>query len=412
MKLGYFNKPSIIKYETNKQKIEDNYIGKILFTKDNIKYKIIKIIDWKYSYVYFIDYNIYQNVSHDLILSNKIKLLFNKNNAIGVEFTNKNNEKASIIKYKNSKDVDVVFEGDNLCTNTTIAQLKKGLFVKDCENKRSIENMKKKYIGKIFKSKNGETALILNYINNKKVKVKFSDGYECFVSSGFLKNDFTHPLKTNKNINNLKKKYEGIIYKNNKGRESKVIQYNSSNDVLVEFIEDKIRKKVLISSIRKGHVSHPDDERTVENYSKKLLGKTFTSNNGDDVVVIEYNGSKDIKIRFEDGIVSKVSLSKLQIGRFSHPNKSHMNKESMVKSVLGKSFINTYGMKAICIEYINCKEVYLQFEDKTIIKNSKSNIIKGKFSHPYHNVHKNKKSFIVYRMLDENNNILYIGRST
>lgn len=159
-------------------------------------------------------------------------------------------------------------------------------------------------------------------------------------------------------------------------------------------------------------MSHPDDERTVENYSKKLLGKTFTSNNGDDVVVIEYNGSKDIKIRFEDGIVSKVSLSKLQIGRFSHPNKSHMNKESMVKSVLGESFINTYGMKAICIEYINCKEVYLQFEDKTIIKNSKSNIIKGKFSHPYHNVHKNKKSFIVYRMLDENNNILYIGRST
>lgn len=246
LKLGYFNKPSIIKYETNKQKIEDNYIGKILFTKDNIKYKIIKIIDWKYSYVYFIDYNIYQNVSHDLILSNKIKLLFNKNNAIGVEFTNKNNEKASIIKYKNSKDVDVVFEDGNLCTNTTIAQLKKGLFVKDCENKRSIENMKKKYIGKIFKSKNGETALILNYINNKKVKVKFSDGYECFVSSGFLKNDFTHPLKTNKNINNLKKKYEGIIYKNNKGREFKVIQYNSSNDVLVEFIEDKIRKKVLI----------------------------------------------------------------------------------------------------------------------------------------------------------------------
>lgn len=291
-------------------------------------------------------------------------------------------------------------------------QIKKGLFVKDCENQRSIENMKEKYIGKIFTSSNGETATVLDYKKHNEIYVEFSDGYKCYITSKHLNRDFDHPLKSNKNIENMKRKYEGLLFTTNKGYECRVLQYTSASNVLVEFVEDKVTKTTSIRSIRLCQVEHPNDERTIENYSKKLLGKTFTSNGGDDAIVIEYNNSKDVKIQFEDGVVSKVALCKLQIGRFSHPNKSRMNKEAMVNTMLDKEIINSYGMKAVCVKYISTKEVYMQFEDGVVIKTCKSNILKGKFSHPYHNPNTNKDSFVVYRMLDKNDNILYIGRST
>lgn len=392
--------------------IRESYVGNTIKTKDGkFEYTILEAYDSNVVKVKFSDGTIRSYPSRDII-GNNVKYIYDIKNAIGKKFLNYKGEEATIIEYRNAKDVDVIFNDGEMCKNTTMAQIRKGLFVKDCENQRSIENMKRKYIGKIFSSSNGETATVLDYKNNNEIYVEFSDGYKCYITAKHLNRDFAHPLKSSKNIENMKKKYEGLFFTTNKGYKCRVLNYISSNNVLIEFLEDKVTKTTLLRSIKTGRVEHPNDERTVENYSKKLLGKTFTSNNGDDAIVIEYNNSKDIKIQFEDGTTSKVALCKLQIGRFSHPNKSRMNKEAMANTILGKEVMNSYGMKAVCIKYLSTKEVYMQFEDGVVIRTCKSNISKGSFSHPYHNTNTKKNSFVVYRMLDKNNNILYIGRST
>lgn len=115
LKLGYFNKPISNKSKSLSDIIREEYLGNTYCTKDGMEYKIIDIIDYKYSKILFLEYNIYQSVSHSSIISKDVKIIFNKNNAIGLKFVNKNNETAEIIKYNNSKDISLIFEDGEIC---------------------------------------------------------------------------------------------------------------------------------------------------------------------------------------------------------------------------------------------------------------------------------------------------------
>lgn len=160
-----------------------------------------------------------------------------------------------------------------------------------------------------------------------------------------------------------------------------------------------------------GQVAHPDEERTVSNYRNKLLNKTFVSNSGEEVTVIGYTNSKSVEILFEDGTKDIVMLDKLVYGKFTHPNTSHMNKEAMANRMLGHKYKNNYGLIATCTRYENSKTVEMTFEDGTTIISTRRNILNGKFTHPHYNQYQYKDKFIVYKMLDKDNNIVYVGRS-
>lgn len=408
-----------IKNKTFKENFEKTYIdtvknellNKELYTKDNLyKYKIIDVISSSEIKIQFEDKTIRKYTAKDIV-NNNIKYTYDKNNAIGKEFLNYKGEKAIIIKYDNSLNIDLKFEDGELCTNVSMGNIKKGLFVKDIDNKKDLENLKNKYIGYVFTSKNGVTAKVLDYIDNKHIYVEFEDGYKCFLTLSNLSKSFSHPLYSNKSLNNNKSKYEGTYSTTNSGYKIKILTYFTSKKVLIEFVEDKSQKYVSMSNIKTGQISHPNDELSSDKYREKFLNRTFISNSGEKIKVINYINSKNIEILFEDGTKNKVTLDKLREGKFTNPKYSYMNKEAMANTMLGKEFKNNYGLCAICTKYENTNNVELTFEDGVSIISSKENILRKNFLHPNNNQFTYSNNFYVYRMLDKDNNIIYVGRS-
>jgi DNA-directed RNA polymerase subunit RPC12/RpoP len=76
------------------------------------------------------------------------------------------------------------------------------------------------------------------------------------------------------------------------------------------------------------------------------------------MTIIVYRNSKDIDVQFEDGtIVEHKDYRNFKNGGIRNPNYR-----------IGESIINKQGLKMTIIEYINCRDITVQFEDGTIVE--------------------------------------------
>lgn len=225
------------------------FLGKQFKTQDGEhSYDVSELIDSRKVKVIFEDGTI-RYYSPREIIEQKVTYTYDKNNAIGKQFINYKGQIAKITSYTNANNVSLEFEDGALCTKTSMGTIKKGLFVKDNENTKILSNLKKKYVGYTFVSSNGSTAKVIDYINSDKIYVEFQDGYKCYMTLSNLRSAFSHPLMSNKNINYMKEKYEGNCYITNSGYEIKILNYESSKKVLIEFIKDNVQKYVAIGNI-------------------------------------------------------------------------------------------------------------------------------------------------------------------
>lgn len=85
------------------------------------------------------------------------------------------------------------------------------------------------------------------------------------------------------------------------------------------------------------------------------VGDTFKNTDGQNATIIEYNGAKNVIIRYtEDGAVMRMSSSDLRRGNFRHPDK--------FTSIVGKRFKNKQGDWCTVKEYISATEVVIEFD--------------------------------------------------
>ena len=95
------------------------------------------------------------------------------------------------------------------------------------------------------------------------------------------------------------------------------------------------------------------------------VGETRLMNCGMKCTIIKYFRSDNITIQFENGsIIKNKSYQSFKKGLISNPNL----KEDYSKR-LGETKMMKCGMKCTIVEYINAKNITVQFEDGTIIKN-------------------------------------------
>lgn len=405
------NKRSLIKGSFKKYDycfitdLQNNYVGKTFTSNKGDKYTVIRIEKIKrctYGVIVFQGDNFERFYLPKNIIENKVNNSINKQIAVGLSFVNNKGRRCTITEYRKSIDVTVEFE-DGEKGIYSIASLKKGIFKKPSDDlKIQLEN-------KIFTNYKNERFKVLKYINAQNVIIEFEDGSKKTTSSDFVKNlKVSHPLT---NIHRDRdEEILNTIFKNNKGDECIGIEYTNCKKVLVQFRNGE-KGYFYLGNLRNGEFSKPSDKKDIETFKSKYTGVEFISNFGEKVTVTTYNNSKDVVCRFEDGVETSFMLTKLNMGKFSHPYRSHMNKDLIKENMLGSVFINNLGMKAMCIEYENTNNVTCQFEDGCIIKNSKRNLLKGAFSHPIINLLNNKKSYAVYRLKDIDDNIIYIGRS-
>ncbi|MCI6017881.1 MAG: hypothetical protein MRZ59_03400 [Clostridiales bacterium] len=101
-------------------------------------------------------------------------------------------------------------------------------------------------------------------------------------------------------------------------------------------------------------------KKTVDKTS--FVGQSKLQKNDMMATIIRYEGYKDVDVQFEDGTVVK----HIRIDRWRNGTVQNPNKTSVKDKYIGLTKIMNCGLKATVIEYKDCKNVTVQFEDGLI----------------------------------------------
>lgn len=211
---------------------------------------------------------------------------------VGYRFNNKQGYSAEIIEYTNNKNIVVKFDGSDELLKATGLKIKNGYPMHP--------TIGKPQVGDQFPCKDGDVVEIVEYKSAVKVLVKWmSDGAEKWTEISTLRKG------VNKHPYNWKFKEGDVVHTKNNG-EVLVVEYRSATDVLVKF-ECGEEKSVTAHDLRAGYV-RPDGKFS----SRK--GYKFTTNSGWNGEVILWNNAHEVKVRWQDGSEGYTSWSDIENG--------------------------------------------------------------------------------------------------
>lgn len=230
-----------------------------------------------------------------------------------------------------------------------------------------MKSQAKKYLG-ITKTMNcGLKATIIAYRNAKDIDVQFEDG----------------TIREHKDTNSFKKgtiipiqaknKYMGQTRTMNCGMKATIIAYRGFFDIDVQFEDGTIREHRDIKAFKKGAIMpKPTGKKTYR------IGQTRMMSCGMRATIIEYRGSKDIDIQFEDGTIRKhKAMSEFNNGKIAH------TPFRLKDYRIGQTHTMSCGMKATIIAYRKSTDIDVQFEDGHIREHKAiSEFNEGQIAHP------------------------------
>ena len=191
--------------------------------------------------------------------------------------------KATIVRYGNSKDIDVRFEDGTIAKCKGYKEFKKGGIANPNFNPR---------LGETRMMNCGMEATIIRYGNTGDIDVRFEDGDVAVHKAygKFKKGEIAHPSTT-------AEARLGETRMMNCDMEATIIRYENNRDIDVRFADGTIAKCKCYKEFKKGGIANP-------NFNPRL-SETRGMNCGMEATIIRYNTAKDIDIRFEDGAVAK-----------------------------------------------------------------------------------------------------------
>ncbi len=253
-----------------------------------------------------------------------------------------NGQKATIIAYRGSADIDVRFEDGTIVSNKTYNSFKNG----------NIKNPNN-HIDEVRQMHNGMKATIIAYRSSPDIDIQFEDGtivyHKQYVS--FLNGCIKNP---NIRLNEARQM--------NNGQSAVIKEYRKATDIDVEFEDGTIVTHRSYNAFLNGSIRNPNkisDRELNKKHNKPSVihkGEERTMNNGEKATIIAYRSFKDIDVQFEDGTV------------ISHRIYGEFKKGSIMKPKKNEIRVMYNGQKAKIIEYRNCFDIDIQFDDGTIVK--------------------------------------------
>ena len=381
-------------------------IGMTNVTKSGMKITIIEYRNSRDIDIQFEDGSIIKHKTYSAFCrgefacpTRKYRIAKTKNIRIGETKIANNGMKVTIIAYRNSHDIDVQFEDGIVAKHKTYQSFSDGSI--SCYQSLK-DRLAKDRIGMTKIANNGMQMTIIQYRNAEDITVQFKDGtivdhksYNCFLI-GSISNPTINFNKAEKrsaiNHNSLKKsnplikKRIGMTHIANNGMEMTIIEYRNCNDIDVQFEDGEITKHKTYQSFLKGGIAHPTIKISKSQilHAKDRIGKTTTANNGMKMTIIEYRNYNDIDVQFENGTIIKhicyQNFLNGSITLFKNKIDIHANDR------IGKTTTANNGIKMTIIEYRNCSDIDVQFEDGTVVKHKTyNNFIKGEIANPVAN---------------------------
>ena len=264
-----------------------------------------------------------------------------------------------IIAYRNSRDIDVVFEDGTKIEHAKYQSFKTGQL---CPKQKP--KCIKEYLGKTILAANGMQMKVVKAQSIYDIDVEFEDGAIVSTTlSAFKKGYVKHPekgcLEIQRKMYSEQRKGETSIASN--GMKITLLEYRSNKDVDVQFEDGYIKKHIQYNAFLEGRVFHPSNRRW------NHTGESNIARNGLKMTVIKsYPESKRVDIQFEDGIiVEKKAYQCFRKGEIKHPG-INPRVQKRKNERLGMKRKMNCGMIAEIIEYITSEDITISFEDGTI----------------------------------------------
>ena len=284
---------------------------------------------------------------------------------------------ATIIEYVNSHDITVQFEDGAVSAHRYYGDFSKGKI----EHPNNIPNYTKR-VGEQNIMNCGLVATIVDYRKSNDIDIQFEDGVvvKHRLYQDFLRGEIIHPkLKVNE------ASLLGITKEMHCGMNATIIAYRKSDDIDVRFDDGTIVFGCSLSAFKGQRIMHPKfkivrnppvNQTTTEGQS--YIGEKRLMNCGMEATIVAYRSSKDIDVQFQNGeIATHKSLSNFRRGAISYPSA-----QEMINRV-GEQSIMHCGMRARIIDYRSSKDIDVQFDDGTIVRNKMyGNFKSGRIEHP------------------------------
>lgn len=177
----------------------------------------------------------------------------------------------------------------------------------------------------------------------------------------------------------------GVESTSRDGKRAQVVSYSTCENFIIRFCDGKEMKLKNWRYFIEGNFNYEKHFKAPRNREERI-GEKKVMNNGLTAEVIEYRGSHDMDILFEDGGKrTGVSWRDFCIGNIAHPtihggNVSN-NKRATIHLYEKKKMNN--GMVAEIIKMSSCRNITVQFEDGEIVYHKcYQSFVKGNISHP------------------------------
>lgn len=111
-------------------------------------------------------------------------------------------------------------------------------------------------------------------------------------------------------------------------------------------------------------------------------GERVQNRYGDWCTIIEYQRRDSIVVQFDDGTIKKSNYRSFKQGIVQNPNKPN----PLLKNRMGEKRLNNQGCEMIIIDYVNKKNIKVQFLDDYgyIVNSTYAEFSRGGIKNPYH----------------------------
>ena len=154
---------------------------------------------------------------------------------------------------------------------------------------------------------------------------------------------------------------------NTMGQQMRIIAYNNSTDITVEFETGEIREHAAYASFCDGTLR--PTPRRAKYTAEEVLNQTNTAKTGQKMTVTGFRRSYDIDVTFEDGaVVYGVCYADFLRGTIKHPSSSRptartAKTEKEKQERINRTYITKEGYTVSIVEYINSNCITIRFED-------------------------------------------------
>ena len=247
---------------------------------------------------------------------------------------------ATIIAYRNYKDIDVKFENGMIRTHRAMCHFKSGS-ISPTEKNKPLK------IGDKFTNGQGLEYTVIDFIDHENVTIQFEDGT---VVDKRDSSDVRKGISTNPNYD----KYFGM---------TKFIKKLGCNATVISK-NNNFANKITIQD-EHGIVYDNQSLRTFLNggFNREIrIGERQKMNCGMFAEIINIKTANDITIQFDDGGTARTNSKSFYAGTTKHPT---IRKGYVPKNHIYETATSIDGCKATIIDYVDPENMTIEFEDKS-----------------------------------------------